>query len=231
MISQLYIKSLTVMLLCISLGASITACDDEEGGNNARRRPTEAFDTTDNSDAIFTDTSTVDPDVFDPGQSGQTLFINNCSGCHGAEGEGTYVAPQVRNPVFGYASYVVRAGRDEMTEFAGAMPQFTSLALPDEALSSILTWLDEAPKPTSGQDLYLRFCFNCHGADARGGRVAVDVFGEIQQEPAKIFEIVREGHGGLAYGGRYLYMPAWSVSKITNAELSEISSYIMTLSP
>lgn len=227
--SNNYIKSLTIMLLCISIGASATACDDEEGGNNARRRTTESFDITENIDTSLADSSTVDPDLFDPNQSGQTRFLNNCSGCHGAEGEGTTIAPQIRNPVPGYASYVVRAGRNEMTEFADPMPQFTSAALPDPALASILTWLREAPKPTSGQDLYLRFCFNCHGANARSGRVAVDVFGEIQEEPAKIFEIVREGHGGLAYGNRYLYMPAWSASEITDAELSQIASYINSL--
>jgi mono/diheme cytochrome c family protein len=71
----------------------------------------------------------------------------------------------------------------------------------------------------------VRFCANCHGADARGGRVGKGIIDEVDD----IDERVREGHGGTDYGARYDFMPSWSTSDLTNADVSSIAAYLQTL--
>jgi ubiquinol-cytochrome c reductase cytochrome c subunit len=153
------------------------------------------------------------------------LFADNCAQCHGSGGDGTVDAPQIRNPVHAYATYWIRNGRDpSQMGFADTMPSFTETDLPD--LTPIFAWLDRTPRPTDGQGLFLRFCGNCHGADATGGRVGEDIAGEESDDVA---EKVREGHGGTSYAERTKYMPAWSTSDLTETEVTAIAAYLATL--
>lgn len=149
----------------------------------------------------------------------------HCASCHGDDGSGTIEGPQILNPVVGYASYVVRHGRDEMG-YEDPMPEVLSDELSDALLIGILDWLREAPHPTDGEGLYVRFCGNCHGAGGVGGRADEDVAGAELDE---IEETVREGHGENDYGDRKEYMPAWPAAELSNAEVAAIGAYLSGL--
>lgn len=41
--------------------------------------------------------------------------------------------------------------------------------------------------------------------------------------------IVRSGHGGTRYGARTSYMPSWSATDLTDAEVSAIRAHVGTL--
>jgi mono/diheme cytochrome c family protein len=153
-------------------------------------------------------------------EQGRELFADNCARCHGATGDGAVDGPQLRNPVRGYATYVIRTGRIDEMGFGQDMPSFDEDVLPD--LEPIFLWLERPPHPTDGATLYTRYCANCHGADALGGRVGEDIAGEADD----VGEKVREGHGGTHYADRTEYMPRWTSSELSNADVAAIESYL-----
>lgn len=176
-------------------------------------------------------TDFVPPGGDDPQHAeGEAVYRESCMQCHGDTGEGSVKGPQILSPVIPYATYVTRTGRAQEMGYADAMPAFAG-ELGDEEISAVLAWLSLPPKPTDGAGLYTRFCGNCHGADAFGGRVGEDLTGEVGEGAGEVMEKVREGHGGTSYGNRTKYMPSWSVAELTNAEVASITSYIALLPP
>lgn len=155
---------------------------------------------------------------------GQTLFVKNCASCHG-DGSGGALGPTILNPVSGYASYVVRHGRNEMGFPNGGMAALGTNAVTDAELTEILDYLGEAEKPTTGEGLYGRFCTNCHGTDGRSGRVGKN----IAREANNVSLLIRFGHGGTSYGSRTGYMPSWTASEISDAEIGLIRAYVSSL--
>jgi hypothetical protein len=98
-----------------------------------------------------------------------------CAACHGPNGEGTALGYEIRHPVRPYATWVVRHGRTG-GEFPGsAMLAYAPSSLTDAQLGTIFDYLDSLPQPTTGEGLYLDYCRNCHGTDARGGVTGVDI--------------------------------------------------------
>ncbi len=157
---------------------------------------------------------------------GATAFAMICARCHGAAGEGIATkGPQIRNPVRGFAKYTVRNGRTMQMGFETGMDAYPEEFLPESTLDEIMDFLAATPKPTTGPELFQRFCGNCHGADARGGRTGQDITEELD----KVGEQVREGNGGTNYGSRTTYMPRWSTAEITDAEVGLIQAAIPTL--
>lgn len=149
-----------------------------------------------------------------------------CSSCHGPDGEGTSLGPDIRNPAdWGYGAYVVRNGRGEMDEFASPMSAYSADIIDDVTLDEVWTWLGAAAKPADGAGLFARFCANCHDADGSGGRAehAVGI------DQAEIRASVREGNGGENYGASTEFMPAFGTDLITDAELDLIVEHIGTL--
>ncbi len=150
------------------------------------------------------------------------IYQLQCSACHGDTGDGTDLGPQIRLPVAGYATWVIRNGREGLG-YGSPMPAYDAAGLPDAKLTEILTWLGRGPRPTTGAGLYGQLCANCHGGDARGGPVRQSALGE------DVFEVVREGEGGRSYGQRTRYMPAWSRASLSDAEVSLIAGYLRSL--
>jgi mono/diheme cytochrome c family protein len=157
---------------------------------------------------------------------GEALFLSSCSACHGPEGDGTVTAPQIQSPVWGYATFVVRNGRSDMPNFAAAMPAYDEAALTAEELDAVLAYLGDAPAPANGEGLYTRYCGNCHGPDARGGRTGRNLLGE---DLGDFTSLIRRGHGGANYGLAGSYMPAWDDTEITADEIELIHTYVSGL--
>jgi mono/diheme cytochrome c family protein len=213
----------------------------EDGGGTANDAGTDDGATTDLGDAseggadddgssdVGADTG-ADTTGDAPGeQDGATLFATHCASCHGADAEGTTLAPSNRNPNAGYAMWIVRNGRDDLP-FDLAMPIFTADTLSDPQLEAIIDHLRAFSKPTDGEGLFLRFCANCHGPDGWGGRVGIDVTNELAEKgEAEVREQIREGDGGTSYELRTEFMPAFPDSELTDAEVALVIAYIATL--
>lgn len=162
----------------------------------------------------------------DPGAlDGEAEFADNCAQCHGADGAGTKDGPQILSPVRPYATYVVRHGRASEMGFPTGMDAWDTTKLSDAQLEAILDWLGSAPKPTTGHDLYVRYCNNCHGTNGRSGRVGKNIVSELDELAQK----VRFGHGGTNYAARTEYMPAWGTDVLTDADLDALRTYIGSL--
>lgn len=153
-------------------------------------------------------------------------FARHCAGCHGATGEGTDRAPQIRSPHEGYATWVVRNGRDTMG-YPAPMPRFDEATLDADTLDEIFIFLHEQPRPRDGRGLYLRFCGNCHGPDGRGGVVGENARDEAEDRD-DFFEVVREGEGGNRYGARRDYMPGRSRAELPDTEVEKIRRFLLS---
>lgn len=142
----------------------------------------------------------------------------NCVTCHANAGQGvTLLAPEIRHAPLAYYNYVTRAGRT-----GSNMVPFPADALPDADLAAIHTWLAGLPKPTTGQQLYLDFCGNCHGPDAMGGVIPLGIRGGIK---AGTMQLVRMGHG-TDPADRKGYMPAQGPEQLNDAELGLIADFL-----
>lgn len=153
---------------------------------------------------------------------GGALYAAYCASCHGLDGSGTEQAPTILNPVRGYATYVVRAGRGDMG-YRAPMAKISEVELSAPQLDLVIDWLRQAPKPREPLALYLRFCGNCHGIDASGGRSDKDIRGEDFDE---VEETIRKGHGRTRYAEADEYMPAWPADELTQEEVQAIASWL-----
>jgi mono/diheme cytochrome c family protein len=121
-----------------------------------------------------------------------TLYTENCSGCHGAEGKGN-AAIALRDPVYlaiaddaTIRSVTTRGVRGTpMPPFAQGMggvlkdKQIDVLvrgirawAMPDsEGNTNLPSYSASAPGDAKrGAEVYATFCFSCHGPDGKGGK-------------------------------------------------------------
>jgi mono/diheme cytochrome c family protein len=160
-------------------------------------------------------------------KTGAELFQALCSACHGANGEGTALGPELQHPVTGFSNWVVRNGRDSGS-YPGPMIAYADTMVTDQQLEEIWTWLGSLPQPTTGETLYLDYCANCHGADSRGGRVGKNIQ-EKGGELGDLTEKVREGEGGTNYAATAQYMPHWSTAQLSDDELALIAQHLTTL--
>lgn len=161
-----------------------------------------------------------------PARSGQELFTGLCAPCHGADGEGTTLGYELRHPDREHARWVIRNGRPGAEFENSEMIPFAEAVLSDADLDAIFDYLDSFPQPESGEELYLDYCRNCHGADAAGGTVDKSIRGRSYHDA---LEKVREGEGGKNYGARNQYMSAFDSSELSNAEVGAIADYLATL--
>jgi len=152
-----------------------------------------------------------------------------CATCHGSVGQGVnLLAPEVRHLPATYAQYVVRHGRLFNGMQTGMVAYPTTSADPlvpaisDADLTTVITWLDQQPRPTTGQGLFLDFCGNCHGRDGAGGIQPVKVTGETI---ATVNQKVRVGEG-MDPSMRNAFMPAEAASALSDAELALIEQFI-----
>ena len=166
----------------------------------------------------------VDMQMPDAAVSGPpAAYTAQCAGCHGADGAGTASGFELLHPIVEYATWVVRNGRPAGdTDFQTVMGGYDEAALSDADLDAILVWLNDAPRPETGEALYRDLCANCHGPDGRGGVVREGA----RHSPASIQRHVRGGEGGSAYASRQRYMPEFGPSVLTANELELIIEYL-----
>lgn len=152
---------------------------------------------------------------------GKGLYDANCRVCHGEQGVGGPLAPEIVHPVRDYSTWVVRNGRAQ-TSFPMPMDKFDASKLSDAQLMLMFDYLDLPPQPTTGKALFDDYCANCHGADGKGG----PTMRPLANEAKEVLTIVRSGHNVGKFAMRRDYMPAFPASDISDAELQLIRDYV-----
>ena len=169
-------------------------------------------------------------------------YAANCVACHGANGEGTSLAPALNDPV-------IRAERtaDQLNKTISLGSPGTLMAGWNQRLSAeeidqlvklVQRWdqipADAIPEPpaqpiiiteqllATGQTLYTQNCSRCHGTDGQGTRRApalnVQSFFDKVPSDQAMMQIVSSGVPGTA-------MPAWG-DRMSVSEIEAIVAYV-----
>ena len=174
----------------------------------------------------FTPAATPQPlasTTYAPGTGGR-VFAENCSGCHGARGEG-YVGPPLAPA--GFASLVssmVEQGGVSMPPFGAqlsrqdidAVAQFVSQEIADPVSRTA-----EAPQ---GGDLFRLYCSGCHSSTGSGGAMPVgrNAPNIRRFPPAEALAAMILGRGN---------MPALAGNAFDVRQQTSIALYVQVLAP
>ena len=174
--------------------------------------------------------------------AGVQLFAANCIACHGANGQGTPLAPALNDPV-------IRTDRttDQLNKTISLGSPGTVMAGWNQKLSAteiadlvtlVQHWdqlaADTIPEPpaqpiivtekllATGQTLFTQNCSRCHGTEGQGTRRApalnVQTFFDKVTSDAAMMQIVSAGVPGTA-------MPAWG-DRLSVSEIEAIVAYV-----
>jgi cbb3-type cytochrome c oxidase subunit III len=175
------------------------------------------------------------------------VYAANCTGCHGAEGEGTAIAPALND-----ASLRSQKSAEELkriitngipgTLMAGWGQALTDQEIVDQA-ALISSWAEIPPgiipQPdlppiasiraeviAAGGQLYDVACSNCHGSDGQGTRMApaLNVQSFLTETNDQALKAI------IAQGVTETRMPAWG-GRLSDDELKALVSYIRAWEP
>ncbi len=179
----------------------------------------------------------------------ETLFLQNCAGCHGAQGEGGANPSRAGDIIAPISTAEYLATRDDFTLAAiisqgqpnfGMSPFADTFGGPltseqvDLLVSYMRAWEENPPVelppdvpsgPGAGagaQEVYLTFCSQCHGASGEGGvGPAFDVLWQDSRSDQDIFDDINLGHPSTA-------MIAWG-EILSSQQIEDLVGYIRTL--
>ncbi len=166
----------------------------------------------------FTDTLSSEPPA-------PALYMAHCASCHGEQGRGKPgEAPEIQHPVKDYATWIIRTGRSHAT-YLTEMPPFDEYLAPESEVADVLSYLNTFVQPTTGKGLFLDYCGNCHGADAKGGTTGHPLIGLT----GAFEEAVRQGRNLNQMGSRTSYMPRWKEVELSDSEIGAMADYVLAL--
>ena len=141
--------------------------------------------------------------------AGRDLFLANCASCHGSQGQGTAVAPDIRGAGAALADYVLRTGRMPLPDPKAPSERRQVIFTDDQirALVAFVASLGNGPAIPDvaisgadlalGRNLFIENCAACHGATAGGGSVGGGFVAPNlhNSEPTTVAEAVTVGPG------------------------------------
>lgn len=178
--------------------------------------------------------------------TGLTVYAENCAACHGANGEGSTLAPALNTDELRVRLSDADIARIVQEGVPGTLMASWSAALDTYQQQSIVAlisnWgelnaagitlpvIEAAPLDTSpqaianGQRLFSLLCTQCHGTDGYGSPIAPALNNQtfLSQTPdAAIQQIIAGGVTGTN-------MPAWG-GYLTDADIAAITVYLRSL--
>ena len=159
--------------------------------------------------------------------SGKRAFMSaGCTACHGAQGQGTNLAPQIAPPplelpaLIGYVRHPT-----------GTMPAVSPATASDQQLSDIYAYLKsvapasragEAPtgNAANGKKLFLAYgCYQCHGYVGQGASTGPRI-GPPPLSLAFLISYVRHPTG---------QMPPYTEKVVPDQDLADIFTYLKSM--
>ncbi|GJM11825.1 MAG: hypothetical protein DHS20C12_02280 [Pseudohongiella sp.] len=176
--------------------------------------------------------------------SGEQLFLDNCSGCHGVEGLGDGLAANwLQPPPANFAEHRYR--RDLLADIlwngvhGTSMPAWRDLSIMElSALADVVAEFSEVSMDTqasiaqlgNGQQVYATHCAECHGDSGDGNGFAVDKL----PIPIMPTDFVREslsvdaGLRALREGVAGTSMAPWT-DRLSEQEINDVVHYVRSL--
>ncbi|MBE2271739.1 MAG: c-type cytochrome [Anaerolinea sp.] len=180
--------------------------------------------------------------------AGLTVYAENCAACHGANGEGSALAPALNTDELRVRLSEADIARIITEGVPGTLMTSWSSALDAAQQQSVITlisrWgelnaagvslptieaapLDMSPQAlATGQRLFDLLCTQCHGIDGYGSPIAPALNNQtfLSTTPdAAIQAIIAGGVTGTV-------MPAWS-GYLTDSDIAAITAYLRSLQP
>jgi mono/diheme cytochrome c family protein len=179
---------------------------------------------------------------------GLNVYAENCIACHGANGEGTTLAPQLNSDELRN-----RLTDEDITRIVeqgvpGTLMASWGAALTGEQVNAVVEFmrrwpeieaagveipvieaapLDMSPEAiVTGQRLFAILCQSCHGVDGYGSPMAPALNNQLflsQTPDTAIQQIIAMGVSGTV-------MPAWG-GRLTDADIAALTAYLRSLAP
>lgn len=162
--------------------------------------------------------------------NGKRLFGRYCATCHGATGQGTAIAPDLRGVGRQGADFYLRTGYMPLPH-AGMQPRRSRPLLGPQQVDALVAYVASlgpgpaVPHPhpergslSQGQQLFVEHCAGCHQVAAQGGYTEGALPPPLgDATPTQVAEAVRIGP---------YVMPAFSKKAISDGELDSIVRYV-----
>ncbi len=161
--------------------------------------------------------------------AGKRLFASaGCSACHGAQGQGTALAPQIAPPPPQLSVLI-----DYVRQPTGKMPPVPVATASDQQLADIYAFLKSAaPASASGESLtgnaengkrlFTSYgCYECHGRQGAGAAIAPRI-GPPVISLAAVIRYVRQPTG---------QMPPYTTKVASDQDLADIYAFLKSFPP
>ncbi|MBK8032765.1 MAG: c-type cytochrome [Chloroflexi bacterium] len=179
---------------------------------------------------------------------GLTVYAENCAACHGANGEGSTLAPALNTDELRVRLSDADIARTITDGVPGTLMSSWSSALDAAQQQAVVTligrWgelnaagvslptieaapLDMSPQAVAnGQRLFDLLCTQCHGIDGYGSPIAPALNNQtfLSTTPDAAIQAI------IAGGVMGTVMPAWS-GYLTDADIAAITAYLRSLQP
>ena len=158
--------------------------------------------------------------------NGKRVFSSaGCAACHGAQGQGTALAPPLSPPPLELQAFLAYARHP-----TGKMPPVPVATASDRELADVYAFLKSiAPRDSSaerlqgnaenGKKLFLAYgCYECHGHQGAGAAIAPRI-GPPALSLAGVLRYVRAPTG---------QMPPYTAKVVSDQDLADIYAYLKT---
>jgi mono/diheme cytochrome c family protein len=162
-------------------------------------------------------------------QEGKRVFTSaGCVACHGAQGQGTSLAPQIAPPPLELPALIAYVRQP-----TGKMPPIPASTASDHDLANVYAFLKSvAPAPTAseslkgnadnGKRLFAVYgCYECHGHQGAGAAIAPRI-GPPPISFAALLRYVRAPTG---------QMPPYTAKVASDQDFADIYAYLKTFPP
>ncbi len=157
-------------------------------------------------------------DVFAQG-TGEVFTASGCGACHGEEGRGTALAPNIATGELAMAGFI-----DYVRNPTGTMPAYEAESLSDQSLAEMHAFLESvggAAGPIgaamSGAALYRQTgCYQCHANEGQGGAQGPRI-GPDPLSLARFTWYIRNPSGG---------MPPYTDVVMSDQDLADIHAFL-----